>query len=831
MAGEMRRVGVLAAATAAVVAVVAAAAVSPVGSTAAAVSGAARQTLTDESVLLPINHRINCGGFAIGEGADAWTSDEAYTNTTLSKTLAVVPPGSGTLTILERVRYSVRYVEKAPRILEYTLPVLPETAVEVRLGFSEVHHDNPNERVLYVELWSNGTMLNKSRRFDILADVGKFQPAVHTVRITPISDVLTVRIIATLGNPVLSSIATDVVTGPTDSEVSAALRELNQLLEEAITRRERYAQRRDDLRTRIDRAASLETTALKKLAELEPRIALLSANPDASSALIRVRRVQAMLSERRAAAAEAVDEVNDAIDVEMKSISAFRARVERLLASDATPAEMVAALESVRADVPADVTLPLASAYEAIQAFGNAALDLQTATENLQLLLPALPEPTPDGPLPTPIDDGSVSHSMGHNWGDGWFKMLNAGAPGSDDVDGITTFGNVNFFPRSLPVDYETLSYTEQVASTSMFAAPLQTFGFRFDVPLPGNYEVIIGWREPFFSAAGARVMDVSVATDMTPSRVLIRDLDVWSKTQGRRSMVTAHLPGCGHKPGGFEATSWVEVRLTGKVDGPIVNAIIVRQLPFFESGSAPTRLPGSLPPAQAPPSPSPTVMVSPLPTTFSTPAPQPTAVLPVPAESPVPTVSTVPIASPVPTAVATPQSTPDLPSIEPLRINMGGPTIEDFIADGDVFASGTWLGMPYVAADDILSSVQLPVDQTIRWGASLSYNLTVPVPGMYEVNIASVELFHTDIGERVFNVSVEVEGVETLLASNVDLIRDYGRLTRATWTTEPLRLERVVTVRLVGEVDNACVSAIWMVPVVASRPVTPALPPMLEMS
>lgn len=118
-------------------------------------------------------------------------------------------------------------------------------------------------------------------------------------------------------------------------------------------------------------------------------------------------------------------------------------------------------------------------------------------------------------------------------------------------------------------------------------------------------------------------------------------------------------------------------------------------------------------------------------------------------------------------------------------------------------------------------------MDQTIRWGESLSYTLPVPVAGMYEVTIASVEHFHTNIGQRVVSVSVEVEGVERVLASGVDLLRDVGRLVRATWTTGPLRIERAVSVRLVGEADSACVSAIWMSPVMAPVPTT--LPRSLE--
>lgn len=407
-----------------------------------------------------------------------------------------------------------------------------------------------------------------------------------------------------------------------------------------------------------------------------------------------------------------------------------------------------------------------------------------------------------------------MGHSTGHSWGDGWFKMLNAGAPGSDDVDGVDAIGISRPFPATPPADYDTLSYTEQVATTSLFAPPLRTFGFRFYVPLPGDYEVIIAWRELFFSAAGKRIMDVSVGTDVEPHRVLIRDLDVWSKTQGNRSVVTAHLPGCGHKSGGFEAASWVEVHLTGKVEGPIVNAVIVRQVPLFEAGSDPTRMPGSLPPAGTSPSPAPTMTVRPRPTRPSTPAPVPTPAAPAPSASvaPVPTAVV-----PAPTAEVTPQPTP-LSSIKLVRINMGGPAVNDFIADVDAFAPGTRLGNAFTARGDAIGSVG-GVDQTIRWNQSLSYELPVPAPGMYEVTIASVELFFSNVGERIFNVSVEVEGVETLLASGVDLVSDFGELQRATWTTGPLRIERAVTVRLVGEEDNACVSAIWMSPVMTTVP------------
>lgn len=139
---------------------------------------------------------------------------------------------------------------------------------------------------------------------------------------------------------------------------------------------------------------------------------------------------------------------------------------------------------------------------------------------------------------------------------------------------------------------------------------------------------------------------------------------------------------------------------------------------------------------------------------------------------------------------------------------------MDDYIADVDAFAPGTSLGVSYTAAVGDAASVELPVDRTIRWGKSLTYELRVPAAGMYDVHVASVELFHANADERVFNVSVSVDGgAETLLATGVDLVRDFGRLVRATWRTGPTRIERTVTVRLVGEVENACVSSIWMMP------------------
>lgn len=146
----------------------------------------------------------------------------------------------------------------------------------------------------------------------------------------------------------------------------------------------------------------------------------------------------------------------------------------------------------------------------------------------------------------------------------------------------------------------------------------------------------------------------------------------------------------------------------------------------------------------------------------------------------------------------------------------MGGPAVDDYIADVDAFAAGTSLGASYTAAAGDAGSVELPVDRTIRWSKSLTYELRVPAAGMYDVHVASVELFHANVGERVFNVSVAVDGgAETLLATGVDLVRDVGRLVRATWRIGPTRIEGAVTVRLVGEVENACVSSIWMMPVV----------------
>eukprot|EP00170_Pyropia_yezoensis_P003308 contig_13784_g3315 len=114
----------------------------------------------------------------------------------MSKTFMGPPPDSGVLSVLERVLYSVRYVEVVSNVLEYSLPVLPQTEVEVQLVFAEIYHNNSNERVISVELWSGETLLSQSPEFDIVGTVGKYQRYAYTQRVTPIGAAMTVRVVA-----------------------------------------------------------------------------------------------------------------------------------------------------------------------------------------------------------------------------------------------------------------------------------------------------------------------------------------------------------------------------------------------------------------------------------------------------------------------------------------------------------------------------------------------------------------------------------------------------------------------------------------------------------
>jgi len=458
---------------------------------------------------------------------------------------------------------------------------------------------------------------------------------------------------------------------------------------------------------------------------------------------------------------------------------------------------------------------------------------LTTAPIVPEITLPVLPaEPVtppvlPEPPVTPPVDPKPPvkARARGHHWGDGWFTMLNAGVSSPSDVV-LESAGRR--FPETGPLDLDARTYTEQVAATAMMGVPNESLSYRFMVPLPGDYEVVLGWREPVFMAAGKRVFDVIVSTDEQPARIEIPHLDPWAKTQGAKKVVVAHLPA---KGGRLRASEWVRVTLRPLVATPFVNAIIVRQAPVFPVGSKATLSPLDGPPMVGGPEGSPPPRPAPTASTTMTPVPEPTAVetpiVPPTKPSGAPTVdppvfpsatpSATPSAAPMATASATPSATPTAaPAVPPpamRRINMGGLGMGGFVADKDVFPPSDALGTSFSARGKDVDAIDNPLDLTIRWGEALAYTLTVQ-PGMYTLTVSSLELFFSNVGDRLFGITYAVDGGdEQELASDVDLIKDFGKLAPASWTTKPFRVDAVVTVKLLQKKNAACVSSLELVP------------------
>ena len=143
----------------------------------------------------------------------------------------------------------------------------------------------------------------------------------------------------------------------------------------------------------------------------------------------------------------------------------------------------------------------------------------------------------------------------------------------------------------------------------------------------------------------------------------------------------------------------------------------------------------------------------------------------------------------------------------------MGGLGMGGFVADKDVFPPSDALGTSFDALSEDVDTIDNPLDLTIRWGEALAYNLTVQ-PGMYTLTVSSLELFYNNVGDRLFGITYAVDGGdEQQLASGVDLVKDFGKLAPASWTTEPFRVGAVVTVKLLEEKNAACVSTLELVP------------------
>jgi hypothetical protein len=174
---------------------------------------------------------------------------------------------------------------------------------------------------------------------------------------------------------------------------------------------------------------------------------------------------------------------------------------------------------------------------------------------------------------------------------------------------------------------------------------------------------------------------------------------------------------------------------------------------------------------------------------------------------------------------------TPTLTNV--IRINSGGPAQnfggEAWVAD-QYFTGGT----PYSTASAISNTTQDQIYQTERYG-NFTYAIPVGQAGTYAVDLHLAEIYHTQVGQRVFNINIE-NG--QFVRNNLDLIQTYGP-NNAAYVLRADNLNIVdgtINITFTTVVDNAKVSGIAVgryssappantPPVVAQAPAAQSVP------
>ncbi len=133
--------------------------------------------------------------------------------------------------------------------------------------------------------------------------------------------------------------------------------------------------------------------------------------------------------------------------------------------------------------------------------------------------------------------------------------------------------------------------------------------------------------------------------------------------------------------------------------------------------------------------------------------------------------------------------------------INFGGPDYED---SNGVSFTGNTQGSTYTTSAAINGTDDDFLYQSERWGG----NFTVDIPlnnGNYEVVLMFAEIFFTNPGSRVFNVSIEGEQV----ISNLDIVAKVGANTAYDKVHEVKVVDGNLSIAFESVVNNAKISAI----------------------
>jgi len=187
------------------------------------------------------------------------------------------------------------------------------------------------------------------------------------------------------------------------------------------------------------------------------------------------------------------------------------------------------------------------------------------------------------------------------------------------------------------------------------------------------------------------------------------------------------------------------------------------------------------------------------------------------------------PTPTPSPGTTATPAATPVPGAFAPIRVNVGGPAIGNFAADGGPASGAT--GQRTITAAVSGSTLPVGIFGSFRWafnGGAFAYAFPVPA-GSYTVKLHFAEVWDgaKGVGLRVF--SVAVEGTPAL--TNYDIFAAVGANAAATETVTVDVTDGVLDVAFSSVVQNVVVMAIEVetagsVPPTPTPSATPAVTP-----
>jgi Malectin domain/Polysaccharide lyase len=159
----------------------------------------------------------------------------------------------------------------------------------------------------------------------------------------------------------------------------------------------------------------------------------------------------------------------------------------------------------------------------------------------------------------------------------------------------------------------------------------------------------------------------------------------------------------------------------------------------------------------------------------------------------------------------STPPAPAPVPDAEVVAVNAGGAQYAG--ADGTVYRNDAWSsgGSTYTTTAAIAGTTDDRLYQTERFG-DFSYNIPV-ANGDYLVTLKFAEIYWTEVGRRVFNVSMEGKAV----LSHLDLVAKVGPKARYDVTLPVTVTGGFLTVGFQSVVDNATISGIKVAPKSAS--------------